>query len=44
MRKKGLDARKVCGRVRAGTRECRRHVLKLVPVEAFVTMELNGDQ
>jgi predicted membrane chloride channel (bestrophin family) len=44
MSRKGLEARKVWGRMRAGRRECRRQVLKLVPVEAFATMELNGDQ
>jgi hypothetical protein len=37
-----LDARKACGRKRAGTREFRRHDVKLAPVEAFVTMELSG--
>jgi hypothetical protein len=30
--------------VRAGRRECRRQVAKLVPVEAFATMELNAGQ
>jgi len=42
MSRKGLDARKVCGRERAGRREFRRQVVKLSPVEAFATMELSG--
>jgi hypothetical protein len=41
MSRKGLEARKVCGRDRAGTRECQRQVVNLVPVEAFATIELN---
>jgi hypothetical protein len=44
MRKKGLDARKVWGLLSAGMTEWRRQVVKLVPVEAFATMELDEGQ
>jgi hypothetical protein len=40
MSRKGLEARKVWGRDRAGTRDCLRQVVRLVAVEAFTTMEL----
>ena len=42
MSRKGLDVRKAWGRERAGTREFRRQVVKLVPVEAFATMDLSS--
>lgn len=41
MSRKGLEARKVWGRDKAGARECRRQVVRLLPVEAFVTIELD---
>lgn len=44
MSRKGLDVRKAWGRERAGTREFRRQVVRLAPVEAFATMELSGCQ
>ena len=42
MRAKGLDSRKVCGRVRAGSREFFRQEERGRPEEAFSTMELEG--